>query len=213
MRSYYRLHGAKNTVKRFGESLRRMIFLNRDVIYSMDLADWTSRAPKSRDSYFVERIDREADIPEPFLKSIGEQQSEEMFKDYLKRRLEKGATLWCFRNEKEYLGYFWVFIGRTMKPHYIPLLAKDVHIFDGFIFPANRGQGEMAVMMDLVIDRLKTQGLRRAYIETAEWNASSRKFIEKMGYAKIGCAKQRYRRGKNVVTWQVEKSGDDPGVR
>jgi RimJ/RimL family protein N-acetyltransferase len=213
VKSYYRRYGAKHTLKRFVDSFRRKIYYSRDVIYSMDLVDWPHRNSKSRDGYSVERFDNAAQIPEAFLKSVGELQSAEMFKDYLNRRLERGASLWCCKKEKEYLGYFWVFIGRTMKPHYIPLSARDVHIFDGYIFPENRGHGEMAVMMDLVIDRLKTLGLRRAYIETAEWNAASRKFIEKMGYSKIGYAKQRCRRGKNVVTWWVEPQGTDPAGR
>jgi len=62
-----------------------------------------------------------------------------------------------------------------------------------------------------VIERLKTLGLRRAYIEAAEWNASSIKYIEKMGYSKIGCARQRYRRGRNVVTWWTGSNTGGPG--
>lgn len=209
--SYYRLYGARNTLKRFGDSLKRMLFYNRDVIYCMDLVDWPLQDSGSRDGYSLERFDRDVEIPEVFLKSVGEQRSAEMFREYLRRRLDKGASLWCLRKDWEYMGYFWVFIGGTMKPHYIPLSARDVHFFDGYMFPAYRGQGEMAVLMDMVIERLKTLGLRRAYIEAAEWNASSIKYIEKMGYSKIGCARQRYRRGRNVVTWWTGSNTGGPG--
>jgi RimJ/RimL family protein N-acetyltransferase len=170
----------------------------------MDLHDWSSSKEGIPGQYSVDRVSKESDIPEQLMECILANQREEMFKDYMRRRLAKGAALWFLKKENKWIGYFWVFIGQTMKPHFIPLMAQDVHIFDGFIFPEHRGQGEMAIMMNLVVDRLRLMGLRRAYIETAEWNTSSIKFIEKMGYTKLGYAKQRLWRGKNKVTWSVE---------
>jgi RimJ/RimL family protein N-acetyltransferase len=201
--NYYKLHGPKQTCQRVFESMRRSVFFRRYVIFSMDLDDWSFAGKETSHHYEIVCLGGETEISEMFMKQILEHHQEKMFREYLEKRFTKGAALWCFKKGDVLIGYFWSLIGKTMKPYYIPLMEKDVHIFDGFIFPKYRGHGEMAIMMNMVVDHLKTLGLRRIFIEAAEWNVPSLKFIEKMGYSRLGYARQRFRQRKMVVTWWV----------
>ena len=204
IRNYYKHYGAKRTAQRLKESVRRLLFSNRDVVFYMDLVDWSPKNAGCWGLHTVDRVTRESEFPETCLDRILEHLPPEVFVNHMNRRFGKGGSLWCLRNEKDLIGFLWVLIGDTMQPHYFPLIASDVHIFDGFILPQYRGQDKNALMMDLVMDRLKRMGLRRAYVETKEWNTPARRALEKMQFRALGFARQRFRKGRTVVTWWAD---------
>jgi ribosomal protein S18 acetylase RimI-like enzyme len=204
IRNYYRHHGAKSTALRMKEAVRRRLFVNREVLFYMDLVDWSPGIEIGRCPYTVHRITCESEFPETWLSRILEHLPPEVYVDYMKKRFAKGASIWCLRKEEDLIGFLWVFIGGTMMPHYFPLVASDVHIFDGFILPQFRGQDINALMMTLVMEQMKQMGLQRAYVETMEWNIPARRALEKMQFRSLGLARQRFRKGKTIVTWWAD---------
>ncbi len=89
-----------------------------------------------------------------------------------------------------------------MKPYYLfPLMERDVHLDDGFIFPAHRGQGMFFILTNHIFKHYKNEGFHQVYQEVAEWNSASMKSAAKNGFARIGLARMRFRRGKCNVTW------------
>jgi ribosomal protein S18 acetylase RimI-like enzyme len=204
IRNYYRHRGAKQTALRIKEAVRRLLFANRDVLFYVDLVEWSPSMTVDRSCPFtIHRITCESEFPEIWLTRILEQLPPEVYVVHMKKRFAKGATIWCLRQEEVLIGFLWTLVGDTMMPHYYPLIASDVHIFDGFILPQYRGQGTFTLMMTLVMERLKQMGLRRAYVEASEWNTLASRAFEKMQFHFLGVAHQRFRKGKTVVTWWV----------
>ena len=200
-RKYFQRHGAKATVKRALLSVRNHFFFNREVVFWVDLLNRKSEEPAIQEKFVVERMEERSEIPNEMLKCLAEHQAEELLDNNLRERFERGASLWCLRMDGDFIGYIWSSVGKAMKPHYLPLTERDVHLFDNFIFPKYRGRMQNSILMNHVLDRLKIQGLQRAYIETAEWNHLELKSLAKIRFVRIGLAKRRFRQGKSIVTW------------
>jgi hypothetical protein len=199
---YLQLHGLKPSLNRVWREAKIKLFQNRVVIYSLDLLHSEFDEFAMPENCRVEKYNKESEIPERLIKHIAEYYSEELLKDNIRKRFEKGAYLWCLRNDTEYIGYLWSIVGRTMKPYYFfPLTARDVHLNDGLIFPPHQGHGMFSLLNNHIFKHYKNEGFHWIYQEVAEWNNASMKSAVKHGFTRIGLARMRFSHGKSKVTW------------
>ena len=91
--------------------------------------------------------------------------------------------------------------GGTVNPHFYPLIKKDVHLFDGEIFPEFRGRRLNPLFVDYMLSMFKNKGMERAFIEMREWNEANRRSIGKTSFHNIGVARKINVFGRNVVIW------------
>lgn len=201
---YLRRHGLKASLQRLRREARNRFRFNRDVIFARDLLQGGLDDHPLSEEHRVERYDKSTGVPEGMLKRISEEYSEEIVKEYVSQRLEKGACLWCLVKDAEHMSYTWALSGRAMKPHYFPLGERDLHLFDGYTFPPFRGRGLNVVLLDHVLKHYRDRGFVRALLETHEWNAPVIKMVPKNGFVKIGLARKKVSGGKCRVTWWLD---------
>ncbi len=201
VKKYLEKHGIKAIVERALLEFKNQLFFNRDIVFRFDLLDKKYEVLSIPEKYVIERMKKRSEIPDKFMKSFKEHQAVELLDNNIRRRFENGAFLWCLIKEGDFIGYIWSIVGKAMKPYYLPLTENDVHMFDNFIFPQYRGRMYNSILMNHVLERLRIEGLQRAYMETAEWNRAECKSLIKNGFVQISFAKKRFRCGKNIVTW------------
>lgn len=204
---YIRRHGLKPSVTRLWREARNKVRYNRDVIFWRDLLQGGFDGHPMPENCRVERYNQSSGVPERLIKRIGEEYSEELVQEYVRKRLEKGACLWCLMSDTEDMSYTWTLQGRSMKPYYFPLMERDLHLFDGLTFPPFRGKGLNCALLDYVLKHYRDEGFLRAYLETHEWNVAVIKMVPKNGFVRIGLARKKVRRGKCKVTWWYDAAG------
>ena len=188
--------------------VHRSLFQNREVLYCRDLLDGEIGNHEMPDPYFVDRYNSLAEMPESLYKRITGLYTEKIIGLDIRKRFDKGAHLWCLRNDKEEIGYIWSLEGRTMKPYYFPLMPRDVYFLDGLIFPEYRGQGQFFYLLDHIVKYYRSLSFHRIYFKIQEWNSSSMKSVAKNGFVRIGIGKIRNRRGKSKVTWWLQDANE-----
>jgi GNAT superfamily N-acetyltransferase len=88
-----------------------------------------------------------------------------------------------------------------MEPHYFPLGAHDVHLFDFHVFPRYRGRGMNPLLVRHILRRLAADGLGRAFIEAAEWNRAQLSSLGKTPFRRFGRARKWTVLRRTVVCW------------
>ena len=106
------------------------------------------------------------------------------------QRFGQEAVLWLINSEGRLAGYGWTLQGHTIEPHYFPLGPDDVHLFDFHVFPQFRGQRMNPFLVAHILQSLATDGLRRAFIEAAEWNQAQLSSLRKTSFRPFGCARK-----------------------
>ena len=199
---YLQRHGLKSSAKRIWRETQNKVLYNRDVIYCCDLLQRELGGHAIPEDFRIERFEKISEVPERLLRRIAEYYSEEVLKEYIQKRFDKGACLWCLKNDEDDVGYTWTLTGRAMTPFYFfPLMERDVYLFDALIFPELRGRGLNSLLLEQILKYYKNEGFHRAYLETREWNTAVKNFLLKTKFVKIGLARIRFRRGKCKVTW------------
>jgi ribosomal protein S18 acetylase RimI-like enzyme len=119
----------------------------------------------------------------------------------IEERFREGASLWLIRSEEHLAGYGWSLTGRTIAPHYHPLSANDVHLFDFLVFPEYRGRNINPSLVEYMLKRLAAEGCTRAYIEVREWNHAQLKSLGKTRFQRLGFARKVSLGGRTFVEW------------
>jgi ribosomal protein S18 acetylase RimI-like enzyme len=119
----------------------------------------------------------------------------------LSERIEKGASLWLIRWDGRIAGYGWTMTGRTIAPHYHPLGANDVHLFDFLVYPEFRGRNVNPSLVEQILDALVAEGRSRAYIEVREWNRPQLASLAKTPFRRFGVARKTCFCGRTFVEW------------
>jgi GNAT superfamily N-acetyltransferase len=200
-KKYFRKHGLIRSVSRVFTLAMHQMFFKRQIVFWLDLCSWTTDPRSCDESYSVAEICERVELPETFHARLEQEHAEELIDKNLRRRFEAGATLWCLTQSDVFLGYTWTIPCKTMRPYFFPLTARDVHIFDNYVFPAYRGNRLNSLLMGHVLEALKTAGFQRAYIETGEWNKAELRSLNRIGFIRLGCGKKSARQRKSVVTW------------
>ena len=124
----------------------------------------------------------------------------------MKERFDLGASLWLIKSEGKLAGYGWTLSGSTVEPHYFPLGQDDIHLFDFHVFPQYRGRGINPLLVAHILSSLATEGMGRAFIETAEWNQSQlSSLLRKTPFRRLGVAKKWNIFDHIIVSWARTK--------
>lgn len=197
--SYWKRHGASATVRRLGVSLRQAT-QNRLVIYACDLATLNRH---SVDKQKLGSVERRAAMAELAPEELAQMESHwhGPVKGRWQQRFERQALLWLFKADGKIAGYGWTIVGHTIEPHYFPLSAGDVHLFDFFVFPEFRGRRINPCLVNNILAELALERKSRAFIEAAEWNSPQLSSLNRTDFKPIGKAWKRCLFGKTVVVW------------
>jgi len=201
VKKYFVKYGLTMTVWRLFTFLKRRLFYKRQVVFWVDLSAWEPGRYSSAEEYGIQRIEEFAQLSEPFRARLRQEHAEELIDRTMKRRFEQHATLWCLTRGADFIGYMWSIPGRTLKPYFFPLTAKDVHLFDNFVFPEYRGNRLNSILVSRMLDALKKSGYQRAYAETGEWNEAELRSFARIGFSRMGFGRKRARKRKNLVAW------------
>jgi ribosomal protein S18 acetylase RimI-like enzyme len=128
----------------------------------------------------------------------------------MKERFGLGASLWLIKSHNKLAGYGWTLQGRTVEPHYFPLGHDDLHLFDFHVFPEFRGRGMNPSLVTQILCRSAVEGVRRAFIEAAEWNQPQLSSLTKTPFRRLGVARKRMIFGRTIVWWGKNGTSTPP---
>ncbi len=225
--AFFKRHGVRATLQRFAISMRKLFSPNRMVLFYYDFSkDPGSSAPTSLPAHLKvgRKASREDIAPQDWQKILNFW-NPVITQRNCSDRLQQGASLWLIWSEGNLAGYGWTMTGQTIAPHYYPLGADDVHLFDFLVFPEFRGKNINPYLVEQIIHQLAAENKTRAYIEVGEWNQAQLASLRKTRFQTLGVARKKsffgrtfvewtgYGRGTSVSTTKNESAVESPGSR
>jgi ribosomal protein S18 acetylase RimI-like enzyme len=200
--AYGKRHGVRATLQRGGLFVRRL-FSNRMVLFYYDFPNIAAPCPATnlQDRLKVDRIQSREEMTSADWEQIVNFWNPEISQRRFSERFREGASLWLIRAEQALAGYGWTMTGRTIEPHYHPLGANDVHMFDFLVFPEYRGRKINPFLVDHILRQLGAEGKTRAYIEVREWNRAQLISLAKTQFQLLGVARKSSLFGRTFVEW------------
>jgi ribosomal protein S18 acetylase RimI-like enzyme len=209
MVAYSRRHGSRATLQRAGLLLRRLFSSNRMVLFYCDVpineASWP--ATNLLDHLKVERKHRREEVAPADWEQIVNFWNPELCQRNFTERFAEGASLWLIRSEEKLAGYGWTITGRTIVPHYHPLGANDIHMFDFLVFPEFRGRKINPSLVEHILNQSAVECRTRAYIEVREWNHPQLISLGKTRFRILGIARKVSLFGRTFVEWTSAPNG------
>ena len=202
--TYFKRHGFRATLERALLFLRRFFSENRMVLFYLDLPKGDAIATTILPVHLtVQRVAGFEDIDGQDWQQITDFWNPSIYRRQLSKRFERGGSLWLIRSGARLAGFGWTMIGGTIEPHYHPLGANDVHLFDFFVFPEFRGQGINPRLVERILHDLAAEGRSRAFIEVREWNRPQLVSLAKTPFRRLGVARKSSLFGKTFVKWSA----------
>jgi len=198
---YYRRKGLINTIHRIFQKIKDLPFWKPEILFFVDLAKLENKERTIPNNFRIECLKSEDEIFREDLVVIFKNISEEIMRYFMEERFSQGAFLWLIKVDGAPAGYIWSIERRTIRPHYFPLTADDVHLFDNLIFEKFRGRSINSVLINYVLTELKRDGLVRAFIETNITNTSEIRSLSKAGFQKYGLSRKCHVGERNFVIW------------
>jgi GNAT superfamily N-acetyltransferase len=198
--NYGKRHGLRATLGRAGVGLKRALTGTRMVLFGCELRG--VQAPDLQAANVtIERKNSPGEVDPADLKRITNAWNVEISGQLTRQRFERGASLWLLKSEGQVAAYGWTIRQETMEPHYFPLSAGDVHLFDFFVFPEFRGRRFNPLLVNFILARLALENASRAFIEAAEWNTPQLSSLGRTPFRLLGSARKFGLFGKMVVMW------------
>jgi ribosomal protein S18 acetylase RimI-like enzyme len=182
-------------------------------IYDLPILHMTSSTSDWPNHLRVERKQSQEEIGQEDLQRILNFWNPRLARRSLTERFNEGATLWLIRSEGQLAGYGWTLTGRTMRPHYVPLGANDVHLFDFLVYPEYRGRRINPSLVTHILDQLSREGRSRAYIEVAEWNHAELTSLRRTAFQFFGVARKMSLSKWTIVEWGRDQANPDQKTR
>jgi GNAT superfamily N-acetyltransferase len=200
---FYKRNGFKATLQRTGLSLRRLFSSNRMVLFYCDLSQSTtgSTGADLPTHLKVERKKGREEIIDSDWRRMTDFWNPQVSQELFCSRFRQGASLWLIRFEGGLAGYGWTMAGRTVEPHYHPLGATDIHLFDFLVFPEYRGRNLNPQLVGYILQESTVEGSTRAYIEVREWNRPQLISLGKTNFRLLGLARKVSLFGRTFVEW------------
>ena len=228
--AFWKRHGVRPTVQRFGVFVKRLFSRSRMILYSYDFpkaGDAGSQFSRLPAHVSVERKRRLNEIDSQDWQKIRNFWNPDLCQRNFTERFGKGASVWLVRCHGALAGYGWTMLGQTIAPHYHPLGGNDVHLFDYLIFPEFRGRNINPLLVNYILHQMAEEGRTRAYIEVKEWNQPQLASLRKTAFQFMGAARKVSLFGRTYVEWssagkllgaanapmRVEKKSKDGGDR
>lgn len=205
---FYRRHGLRATAQRAALALKRILLLNRTVLFYCELPGQASCPPEMPPSVKVERKKASGEIRSQDLQDMTNFWNPKLAHWNINERFGQGASLWLIKCEGKLAGFGWSLRGRTIEPHYFPLGQDDVHLFDFHVFPEYRGRGINPILVAYILRNVAAECAGRAFIEAAEWNYAQLSSLMKTPFRRFGCAWKFRIFRRTVVCWSGDPNGD-----
>lgn len=119
--------------------------------------------------------------------------------------LSDGACLWVGYLDGKLASVIWTRTGDKVKSYFFPMTASCVLISHVVTISEYRGHGLLPAMLIEIIHKFMDNGCSRFYIDCWDWNESSQRMIERVGFSLIGRGKHI---GKDKAAWYQESPPD-----
>jgi GNAT superfamily N-acetyltransferase len=205
---YHKRHGFSATVRRLSLQARRALFSGRMVLFYCELSAQGSSAADLPGSLRFERHRNQSDLSPEHLQQITSFWNPRLAQRNMDERFGHRASLWLIKSEDALAGYGWTMQGQTIEPHFFPLGANDVHLFDFQVFPQYRGRGMNPLLVHHILRELAGECRGRAFIEAAEWNHAQLASLEKTPFHRIGWARKFTVLGRTMVFWEQSPAAE-----
>ncbi|WP_170516112.1 GNAT family N-acetyltransferase [Ruegeria atlantica] len=171
------LHQAWATVADIG--LRR-----RNLVFQLDGDDFLKNQPADDPTLEVRRVSGWHDLPETLRRRL--ESGEENLEWGDKSWFDKDRWLWAATFDGEVCCLAWI-LGPDEDEHFFCAVPSDAEIlFQIVVLPEFRGRSlQVRVHRTMMAERLQA-GTRRFFIACHEYNYTSRRNIEKLGFRLIG---------------------------
>jgi ribosomal protein S18 acetylase RimI-like enzyme len=170
-------------------------------LFYCDLGSWREVGVAAECPVTIERNTKVQTVAERDLQQIINVWNPKIMQRLIAERFDREATLWLAKSRGELAGYGWTLNGGTMEPHFFPLGADDVHLFDFFVFPEFRGRWVNRFLVLKILEVLVAEKKSRAYIEVAEWNRAQLNSLGRMPFKKLGYARKFSLFGRTLALW------------
>ena len=198
---YYKRHGLWASVRRTRLAVRRALFSSRMVLFYCDLSKQTSPPPDLPSFLKVERKKSSAELSLEDLEAVTSFWNPKLARRNMEERFGKGASLWLIKSQDRLAGFSWTIRGRTIGPFYFPMAEDDVQFFDWLVFPKFRGRAILWFLVTYILDRLRAEGVARAFGDAAEWNQASLSSYKMIPFRRLGLARKLTILGHTIVSW------------
>jgi len=136
-------------------------------------------------------------------------------------QIERGEQLWICRIGQKLAGVCWSVPGRKIDRYFVPLGERDALVWKCFTLPAFRGRGVYPATLRRAVTQLRIEGVRRVFADTQDWNAASRRGLEKAGFVAwgraraplLGLPRPLRRRRSWPVEWREARQNQDGSTR
>jgi GNAT superfamily N-acetyltransferase len=200
---YFRKNGLPGTLAKVRSNLQRSIFHGQMWVFSADLKGLEDKAYNS----LIERKQAINELACADVSRIINSWDLGIGMPKLQERFSKGCSLWLARINGEIAGFVWSVPHKPVAPYFFPLMAQDVHLFDGVVLSEYRGRRILPAILNHILYELQKEGYERAFTETYSWNASPRKSLAKTPFRLIGVARKQKIFGRILVTWYENYPG------
>ncbi len=172
----------------------------RYAVFCKILCDTMSTAVDSSD-YCVERVDAMESLSADDLRMLGFNRRKHNLTRKMQKRFGQGASIWILRERSSLVGFTWSLCGRSVKPHFLPMMEKDVLLFDNEILQPFRAKGLNTILLIHISRCLSHSGHQRIYACTGVWNMPEKRSLAKAGFLEIGVARCLEVFGLKTVVW------------
>jgi hypothetical protein len=198
---YQRRHGFRVTLRRAGVAARRAILARNMVVFYCDLGKL--RPILAPAGCCVRRVGSLAELGSDRLQEVISFWNAKLAERNIRERFAKGATLWLVEAENQLAGFGWTLEGNTIEPYYFPLGARDVQLFDFYIFPKFRGLTFYWLLTNRILETLAVEGCSRAFADTGEWNRAQLAAFKVTPFRALGSVKTYKLFGRRLTTWSA----------
>lgn len=199
---FYTKNGILKSGARISQKVYQAVFKSAAYIYYCDLTELGKDQIALPEGYQLVARNSMDQVSDGEIERLSEYLGRDITVHTMKHRFECSATLWLGKIDEIIYYFGWSIREKPLKPYYLPLGKWDALIFDGAVFPAQRGRNITPYFVTQTFHELKKEGCKRAFIDAFEWNRSSNRTIIKMPVRLLGIAKRIYIPGKNVVIWK-----------
>ncbi len=198
---FIRRNGLLAMFVRIGTSIRRLRTGSSMVLYSCEVSRTAAFSQFNLPGAALQQVGTASQLTFDDMRQILISGVPSVITRMFKERFERGAKLWLLKLDGRIAGFGWTLIGCSMEPHCLPLTPKDVHFFDFFVFPENRGRRVNPALVCGILEKLQGSSLSRAYIECAAWNKPQLSSLKHTPFQIIGVTPKFRFFTKTMILW------------
>jgi len=199
---YYRSNGIWRTFTRIMLKVKEIFTWDTYQLFYVNLCDTQDEFTPIDNEYSIECYCEKQLVPDSVYSRYREQFNAKITEQNYDQRFHRGAWLWTIHNKDQFFGFVWSICGKTMDSYFFPLLSRDVHLFDNYIFTEYRGKGINSFLLSGVLQRLKDYDCDRVLFETKTTNASELRSFSRLKFTQLCKARKTVFGKYNVIIWQ-----------